>query len=311
MTYDPDKHDGLVIAPETDGFNHETPLRAFTDWQDCGLYAVGRGFRPAVQHLASYLDAIESKEGWRLVQLLVGDDGRPSAGLFRRRATLIHESKPLDPDAVKAWLRTRPIEELYGMAEAMGIDRATILRDSYRANYTRPARMWKGEIEGHLAFSTRPLGESFEPFEPVVDPLNPPMPADDPINPRHYGGTHCAEIGERLTANCYQVLKYNWRLGEKDDPVQELGKAIWYAERELQLGLPRSRGSGPLPGMRQGFVLERTEEAPWRREIALLLWELCYGAGTEAMWRCVLEELIECLKAKKQEMTPRGRGMEP
>jgi len=58
---------------------------------------------------------------------------------------------------------------------------------------------------------------------------------DDPINPSHYAGTLCAEIGERLTGNSYQVLKYNWRLGKKDSPVIEIGKSIWYLDREIEL----------------------------------------------------------------------------
>lgn len=58
---------------------------------------------------------------------------------------------------------------------------------------------------------------------------------NDPINPAHYNGTACAEIGERLTANSYQVLKYNWRLGKKDDPIIEIGKSIWYLDREIKL----------------------------------------------------------------------------
>lgn len=57
----------------------------------------------------------------------------------------------------------------------------------------------------------------------------------DPINPAHYNGTACAEIGERLSANSYQVLKYNWRNGKKDDPIIEIGKSIWYLDREIKL----------------------------------------------------------------------------
>lgn len=56
---------------------------------------------------------------------------------------------------------------------------------------------------------------------------------DDPINPAHYGGTACAQIGERLSANSYQVLKYNWRLGKKDTATIEVGKSIWYLDREI------------------------------------------------------------------------------
>jgi hypothetical protein len=63
------------------------------------------------------------------------------------------------------------------------------------------------------------------------------LSTDDPINPKHYGGTACADIGERLSANSYQVLKYCWRLGQKDAALVELGKAKWYLEREIDLGL--------------------------------------------------------------------------
>ena len=57
----------------------------------------------------------------------------------------------------------------------------------------------------------------------------------DPVNPAHYAGRACADVGERLTANGYQVLKYSWRLGRKDDAVVELGKAEWYALSERKL----------------------------------------------------------------------------
>lgn len=59
---------------------------------------------------------------------------------------------------------------------------------------------------------------------------------NDPINPAHYAGTACAEIGERLSGNSYQVLKYNWRLGKKDAAHIEVGKSIWYLDREIELG---------------------------------------------------------------------------
>lgn len=58
---------------------------------------------------------------------------------------------------------------------------------------------------------------------------------DDPLNPKHYAGRECADIGERLSANGYQILKYCWRLGKKDDACQELGKAQWYGDSERSL----------------------------------------------------------------------------
>jgi hypothetical protein len=140
--------------------------------------------------------------------------------------------------------------------------------------------------------------------------------ADDPINPRHYGGTACAEIGERLTANCYQILKYVWRLGEKDDPCIELGKAIWYLDREINLGLPASRGERLHPrGLKREKVVELTTgRSPLTQTIALMLWDMCYGIGTTAVsWAEHTKAVHDELTANKRvfECADRGRGLEP
>lgn len=60
----------LVIEPKRDNFATESPIRAFTTFEVSGRYAVGKGFRPSLQHLVHYLDAMESREGWRLVQII-------------------------------------------------------------------------------------------------------------------------------------------------------------------------------------------------------------------------------------------------
>ena len=75
--------DRLIHEPAPDGFTSETPLRAFTDWQESGLYAVGKGFRPSVAHLVTYLDAIERIENWRLVQILYANDTSAMTMVFR------------------------------------------------------------------------------------------------------------------------------------------------------------------------------------------------------------------------------------
>lgn len=63
----------------------------------------------------------------------------------------------------------------------------------------------------------------------------------DPVShPKHYtqGGIECIDAMEAaLTPEEFrgylkgQIMKYNWRLGLKDTPVQEVGKLQWYAER--------------------------------------------------------------------------------
>lgn len=72
-TLTPDKsHENLLVEAKKDNFKQESPIRGFTDWQIDGLYAVGRGFRPAMIHLAVYLNAMEAKEGWRMIQIIEG-----------------------------------------------------------------------------------------------------------------------------------------------------------------------------------------------------------------------------------------------
>lgn len=73
----------LHTEPQSDDFKTESPIRAFTDWQVTGLYALGKGFRPSLAHLTKYLDAIHVKEGWALVQILEATTSAPSF-LFRR-----------------------------------------------------------------------------------------------------------------------------------------------------------------------------------------------------------------------------------
>ena len=74
----------LHAQPEPDGFTHESPIRAFTDWTVNGRYAIGKGFRPSLQHLTVYLDAMERLEGWALLQVLEAASGSPSF-VFRQK----------------------------------------------------------------------------------------------------------------------------------------------------------------------------------------------------------------------------------
>jgi hypothetical protein len=60
----------LFEEKKPDNFTTESPIRAFTTFDVAGFYAVGKGFRPSMQHLARYLDAMRSKEGWELIQVL-------------------------------------------------------------------------------------------------------------------------------------------------------------------------------------------------------------------------------------------------
>lgn len=123
----------------------------------------------------------------------------------------------------------------------------------------------------------------------------------DPINPDHYAGRACADIGERLSANGYQVLKYCWRLGHKDREDVELGKAAWYAASELAL---LTSLNCVFPGMRTQpltqdlgdhtfFLRERLSgQPPFVCTVAKMLWR---GYTTSELQ--VLMDLIDAQRA--------------
>lgn len=75
--------DTLFAAPAPDRFANESPIRAFTDWRAGDHYAIGKGFRPSLTHLVTYLDALRCQEGWALVQILEAGSQSPSF-VFRR-----------------------------------------------------------------------------------------------------------------------------------------------------------------------------------------------------------------------------------
>lgn len=64
--------------------------------------------------------------------------------------------------------------------------------------------------------------------------------ANDAVNhPKHYtshpSGIEAITITEHMNFNVGNVMKYLWRAGLKaKDPVEDLQKAVWYANREIQ-----------------------------------------------------------------------------
>lgn len=255
--------DSLLESKKLDGFTHESPVRAFTDFQVAGMFAIGKGFRPSLQHLATYLNAMEAKEGWHAQQVLLGAEGRDPTIIFHR-CTLI-----LDHDAERAFVDA---------AEAAGV----ILPEMAAARHVQLRT-----LEGRGPDDPPSLVSACE--EVIVE--------DDPVNPKHYGGTACADIGERLTANGYQVLKYSWRLGKKDDPVIELGKAIWYLDREIVL-IGEHRFHRLSPDVGEDFFETRIAgQSEFTQKVAELLW---YGyVSNEGMTAQKLRRVRGTIEAEK------------
>jgi hypothetical protein len=60
----------------------------------------------------------------------------------------------------------------------------------------------------------------------------------DPINPTHYkshpSGIECIQITEHFNFCRGNAIKYLWRAGEKGDVIEDLRKARWYVDREIE-----------------------------------------------------------------------------
>jgi hypothetical protein len=65
-------------------------------------------------------------------------------------------------------------------------------------------------------------------------------------HPGHYNdhpsGVECITVAEHMGFNLGNALKYIWRADLKENAIEDLRKAAWYIERELQ-----KRGATPAP----------------------------------------------------------------
>ena len=61
---------------------------------------------------------------------------------------------------------------------------------------------------------------------------------NDPVNhPKHYtshpSGVECITVTEWMNFNLGNAVKYIWRNGDKGNHIQDLEKARWYLDREI------------------------------------------------------------------------------
>ncbi len=64
------------------------------------------------------------------------------------------------------------------------------------------------------------------------------MTHDNINHPQHYtshpSGVECIDIIEYYPFNIGNAIKYLWRAGRKGDAIEDLEKAKWMVEREIQ-----------------------------------------------------------------------------
>lgn len=65
--------------------------------------------------------------------------------------------------------------------------------------------------------------------DPNVDMVNHP-----PHYKQHPSGIECIQITEHMGFNLGNAVKYIWRADLKSNVVEDLKKAIWYIQRELE-----------------------------------------------------------------------------
>ena len=57
-------------------------------------------------------------------------------------------------------------------------------------------------------------------------------------HPKHYNshpsGVECIDIIECMPFNVGNAIKYLWRADEKGAPIEDLQKAAWYINREIE-----------------------------------------------------------------------------
>jgi hypothetical protein len=61
----------------------------------------------------------------------------------------------------------------------------------------------------------------------------------DSVNkPKHYtshpSGIDCIQITEHMGFNLGNAIKYIWRCDLKKDDIEDLKKALWYVQREIE-----------------------------------------------------------------------------
>jgi len=57
-------------------------------------------------------------------------------------------------------------------------------------------------------------------------------------HPQHYNahpsGVECIDVVEHMTFNLGNAVKYIWRANEKGKLIEDLKKARWYVDREIE-----------------------------------------------------------------------------
>ena len=124
-----------------------------------------------------------------------------------------------------------------------GTDVADIVESMERKQHKNFSRQWgPNQGEDHAIEHVRTPEEAAIKVA-SLPPIRPDQVArqeDDPINhPPHYtshpSGVECITVTEHMGFNLGNAVKYIWRADLKSDsPIEDLKKAAWYIQREIE-----------------------------------------------------------------------------
>lgn len=89
----------------------------------------------------------------------------------------------------------------------------------------------------YIREAAKPLSEAIKEWVDVKDAEYGYKQLDNVNKPLHYtdhpSGIECIQITEHMGFNLGNAIKYIWRCDLKKDAIEDLKKAKWYIEREI------------------------------------------------------------------------------
>ena len=75
--------------------------------------------------------------------------------------------------------------------------------------------------------------------KPITKSLEEDVKVEDKVNnPSHYNshpsGVECIQVAEHLNFCLGNAIKYIWRADDKENDIEDLRKAAWYVNREIE-----------------------------------------------------------------------------
>lgn len=121
----------------------------------------------------------------------------------------------------------------------------------------------------------------------------------DPVNhPSHYtshpSGVECIQVTEHMNFCVGNAVKYLWRAGQKGDHLEDLKKARWYIDREIERLEKEAKGTSepsvPVsPDSKLHSFYGREEAAMKAARVSRKVWE-SLDSSTRDFWRRKVEE---------------------